>query len=241
MKKEKKIEIAQSVMKIIKKRRVKMKPKLYFVFGSFLLGLGIASSLLMTTFLINLISCRMRAQGQMDYLRLGKLGQRVFFQTFPWIWLFLSIAGVLGGILLLKKLDFSYKKNFINIIAGIIGFVIIFGFSIDKIGLNRQFAKIPLIKMAYQQKMSGKNFVVGQIRDINKDGFIVATSDKKEITLVIDKNTVFSGKEPIINQYIKAVGTWQNDQFLTKGLKIINYDIDFNNKPHLKSLYINRK
>ncbi len=235
MKKEKKIEIAQSVMEKIKKERVKMKSKLCFVLGSFFLGLGIASSLLITIFLINLISFRIRAQGQIDYLRLGRLGQRVFFQTFPWTWFFLAIVGILGGIFLLRKLDLSYQKNFIGIIAGIIGFVIIFGFFVDNIGLNRRFAKIPLMKGVYQQKMMGKNFVSGKISKINKDSFIIVTFDEKYVPLALDKNTVFFGKKPMIDQYIKAVGIWENDQFLVRNLKTINYNIRdqiFNHKSH---------
>jgi len=180
----------------------------------------------------------------MDYLHLGRLGQHVFFQTFPWIWLSLTIIGIAGGIFLLKKLDFSYKKNFMGIVVGIIGFLIIFGFSIDKIGLNRQFAKMPLMKGVYQQKMLGKNFVVGQISDINKNNSIIVISNEREIILILDKNTVLSGEKLTIDQYIKAVGVWQNDQFLVKRLKIVNHDLDNripNHKPHQELRYLNKK
>lgn len=55
MPKKKQSDMAMRVMKEIHQKGVKMRPKIYFVLGSLLLGVGLAAALILAIFFINLV------------------------------------------------------------------------------------------------------------------------------------------------------------------------------------------
>jgi hypothetical protein len=58
------------------------------------------------------------------------------FASFSWWIPFVAILGLLIGVWLLRKYDFSYKINFKLLIVGIIVSVLLAGWAIDITGLN---------------------------------------------------------------------------------------------------------
>jgi len=74
--------------------------------------LGVFATMVATSFLINLTIFLIKKQGP-GYGRITMM-----FESLP-IWIpFLAILGVGIGIIILRKYDFSYKKNFVAIIIG---------------------------------------------------------------------------------------------------------------------------
>jgi hypothetical protein len=69
----------------------------------------------------------------------------------------LAILGMVIGIWLLRKYDFSYKINFKLLIIGLIASVIIAGWVIDATGLNDY----------WLHRGQGKGFGQGQLKKIN--------------------------------------------------------------------------
>jgi len=74
----------------------------------------------------------------------------MMFESFPFWIPILAILGIGVGILLLRKYDFSYKKNFFLMIIGFIATVVIAGFVIDGLGLNNVWSRSGLMKGFYQ-------------------------------------------------------------------------------------------
>jgi len=140
-----KINFEREVMSQVSSGKIAMKPKWYFVAGSAFMLLGVVAMAVATAFLVNLTIFLFKKQGP-GY---GKL--TMMLESFP-IWIpILAILGIGVGIVLLKKYDFSYKKNFFIMIIGFIASVVIAGFVIDALGLNDIWSRRGLMKGFYQQ------------------------------------------------------------------------------------------
>lgn len=120
-------------MSKIKSGEVKMKPRWYFIAGSSLAIIGLAGLTIASVFLTGLISFSLRPHGPMGAIRLQEM-----LNNFPWWAVALAVVGIGAGCFILKKYDFSYKKNFPIIVIGFMLAVIIAGWIIDEIGINEE-------------------------------------------------------------------------------------------------------
>jgi hypothetical protein len=144
-------DLTKNIMSEIKSGQVKMKPRLHFIAGSVLTGLGIASSLFTTLLIMTMTFFRLRRFGLVGLLWPGK----PFFAPMPLLILMVSLIILWGGIKLLKRYDFSYKYNFLAIIITVITLVITLGFLFDRLGINQHLQKRPQLKRFYQQHQPG--------------------------------------------------------------------------------------
>lgn len=144
---KRKIDVAEEVMKKINKGEVKMRPKWFFVLGSIALIAGVFGTFLMSSFLISLVSFSLRTHGPMGKYRFYEL-----LTSFPWWALIFAVFGFVLGIWLLKKFDFSYKKNFVYIILIIAVAIVASGMITDKLELDRVWTtKEGIMKKMYQR------------------------------------------------------------------------------------------
>lgn len=138
-------DFTEKIMSKITKEQITMKPKWYFVIGAFFMSLGLISSIIITTFLINLIlfiwQKRGPGWGRVDFM----------LMNFPWWILIVAIVGAIAGIWLLKKYDFSYKKNFLLIVIVFVISLLLAAWLIDYSGLNEIWSKRGPMKNFYQQ------------------------------------------------------------------------------------------
>ncbi len=132
---------------------IAMKPKWYFVAGSVFMLFGTIAAAVAAVFLINLTIFLLRKQGP-GY---GKLA--MMYGTFPFWIPILAILGIGVGILLLRKYDFSYRKNFFAIALGFIASIIIAGFVINQLGLNDLWSRRGMMRKFYQGIESQGNII----------------------------------------------------------------------------------
>lgn len=125
----------EEIMNKIHNRQIKMRPRLYFVLGYILTLGGLIFSLVSSVFFVGLIRFTLRSHGPMGQYRFEQL-----LSNFPWWALFLAIVGLVLGIWLLRRYDFSYKVNFKLLIISLIVSVLVTGFLVDMIGLNNFWA-----------------------------------------------------------------------------------------------------
>ncbi len=123
--------ITQGVMDKIHHDKIKMRPKAYFVIGSLLSFMGLVASMLISIFLIGLIRFFLRTHGPMAEYRLEQI-----ISSFPWWTIIVAILGLVIGIWILRRYDFSYKINFKIVVIIFIIAIIITGWIIDMTGLN---------------------------------------------------------------------------------------------------------
>ena len=123
--------ITDNIMDQIHDEKIKMRPKAYFIAGSIFTFIGLVSSVVVSVFLVGLIRFSLRSHGPMASYKLDQI-----LSSFPLWALVFAIIGLIVGIWLLRKYDFSFKVNLRVVIIGFILAVIIGGWIVDSIGLN---------------------------------------------------------------------------------------------------------
>lgn len=141
-----KASLEKTVMTQITAGTINMKPRWFFVLGSVSMILGLVSASMGAIFLMNLMFFSLRQHGPMGEWRL-----QLMLESFPWWVLLLAIGGILSGIYLLKKYEFSYKKNF-SLISGVfIIAIILAAFLIDLTGINNLWFRQEPMRRFYQR------------------------------------------------------------------------------------------
>ena len=138
--------ITDSVMREIHEGKLKMRPRLYFIIGSILIFIGLTSSILSSIFLVGLIRFSLRAHGPMGEYRFAQM-----LDSFPWWAAVLAVLGLILGVWLIRRYDFSYKINFKIIIIGFVAAIIIAGWLVDASGLNDSFSRRGSMHRLYRQ------------------------------------------------------------------------------------------
>lgn len=133
-------------MSKIKTEQIKMKPKWYFWLGSLSIFVAFVGLTIVSIFLTSLITFFLKSHGPMGAVRYQQI-----ISSFPWWVLVVIIIGLISGIFLLKKYDFSYKKNFLFIILVFISAVLLAGILIDMLGFDSLWMKRGPMRRFYQQ------------------------------------------------------------------------------------------
>ncbi len=152
------------VMKKIKSNELKMRPRVYFVMGSMLLGVGIVGVLMMTVLLTGAVFFRLRMGEAMGYLRLGKPGLSFFMRAFPWKVVGLTVVGFLSGSYLLKKHSKAYKVGLGWLVLGAVITVLGLGFLVDKTGVNEKLERRQQLKPLYETRFKGREEMLMELR-----------------------------------------------------------------------------
>ena len=153
--KTKKVDFEREIMGKIASGQITMKPRWYFILGSLMMILGLISSTVIATFLINLTAFVLRKKG----FGYGKLD--MVLANFP-IWIpIVAVLGIGLGIFFLRKYDFSYRKNFLVIVIGFIISLFIAGLAIDKLGLNDIWSQRGGMRRFYQNLEGRENLPEG--------------------------------------------------------------------------------
>lgn len=141
-----KINITKTVMSKIETGQVKMRPRWMFVAGTISLVIGVIGTYIFSSFLVSLMSFSLRTHGPKGAMRYQQL-----LDSFPLWAVFLAIFGLILGINLLKKFDFSYKKNFAFTVLVFVVVVLISGWLADYLGLDRVWSKQGQMGKMYQR------------------------------------------------------------------------------------------
>lgn len=145
-------DMEKIVMDKIKSEQIKMKPRLYFVAGSLFMIIGLIGLTAGAIFLTNLTIFLIRKKGP-GYGRLEAM-----LDSFPWWIPALAVVGVILGGILLKKYDFSYRKNFSLIIIGFVISILAAAFMLNYLGLNDTWSHQGPMRKFYQQIENQDNF-----------------------------------------------------------------------------------
>lgn len=147
---ENKINISENVMALIRDKKAKIKPKWHFLLSFFLMTGGLVGLIILIIFSISLMSFAIRTHGPMESTRLTKM-----LLSFPWWAVFITIAGFGFSVKILKKYDFSYKKNFLLIIFSLFLSIVLTGWLIDYTRIDNFWIKKRPLKEFYQKYDGG--------------------------------------------------------------------------------------
>ena len=145
------VDFEKNIMAKVKSNEISIKPRWYFMLGSFLMLAGLVGLSIGAVFLTNLTFFLLRQHGPMGQWRLQQI-----YSSFP-IWVpLLAVVGIVLGICLLKKYDFSYKTNFSLIVIGFIISIALTAVILDYSGLNDLWSRQGPMRRFYQQ-VEGQN------------------------------------------------------------------------------------
>lgn len=159
---EKTDSVQKEIMTKILSGEISMKPKWYFVAGSIVGWFSLVGISIGLIYLTNIVFFLLRKHGPMGQWRLDAI-----IENFPWWIIPLGILGVLLSIRLLKKYDYSYKKNFSLIIFGFVLSIIVAAFIVDRTGLNEVWSQRGAMRKFYQQ-IENKNVYPGRVNGIQQ-------------------------------------------------------------------------
>lgn len=125
------LDIEDTVMAKVRANEIAMRPRWYFILGSLLTIVGLTASTVMAIFLANLSLFLLKDHGPMGEWRLQQI-----VESFPFWVPILALVGIVSGIWILKKFDFSYKRNFYLVILGFVLVVVLTSLVLDITGLN---------------------------------------------------------------------------------------------------------
>src|SRR3989344_4005823 len=149
---KKQINIKNNVMAQIKGGKITMHSKAYFVIGSIFLFVGLIALFILSVFLINIMFFILKAHGPMGQYRLELL-----ISNFPWWAPLFSILGIILGIWILRKYDFSYKKNFLLLVILFIGAIVFTGWLMDATGIDNIWFKRGPMQGIMKRYIQGNN------------------------------------------------------------------------------------
>jgi uncharacterized membrane protein YjjP (DUF1212 family) len=129
--------MTDNIMSQIKQGKIKMRPRIYYILGSILTFIGLASSVFSSIFLFGLLRFSLRTHmGRGVQLKLETM-----LSNFPWWIIVLAIISLIIGICLIKKYNFSYKIKPIILILGFILALVVGGWIFDMSGINDSITK----------------------------------------------------------------------------------------------------
>lgn len=146
--------IKSNVIKKIENKEVSIRPQWIFLLGSVISAIGLVLSTALTLLATQLLRFRLEHPG------FGATRKLVFIlASLPSYIPILAILGLVGGYLLLKRYDFSYRKNFgiivILIVLGLIGS----SYFLNHLGLDNFLSKRGYFRQIYgQEQMRGRMY-----------------------------------------------------------------------------------
>lgn len=122
MQKNEEIKIEDQIMGVIKQKKIRMRPRYFFVIGSVLITLSTAMMAILGIFGLNLIIFSIRRGGNIKSVCIEDA-----ISNYPWWAIFVIIFGFIGSWWFYKKSGKGYKHNPSSIAVVLISTIIIGG------------------------------------------------------------------------------------------------------------------
>ena len=158
--------LTAKIISQIKHDALTMRPRWHFALGAALSAIGIAISAALSLLAIHLLRFRLTHPG------IGAARKLDFIlNNFPWYVPVFALVGLLGGYLLLRRYDFSYRKNFGYIVLSIIVGLVLGSYALSSLRIDDFLTRRGYFRQIYQgQTESPMPSGRGQGRMLNRFG-----------------------------------------------------------------------
>lgn len=207
--------VHDQVMKEIQEKDINMRPKVYFVAGSVLMGIGIAAAAVVSSFFAHVLIYKIRYEHAFEYLVFGRHGFELFMMTFPWVPLLVAGGGLFGGWALLKHYDISYKQDFWKLLIGSLALIVGLGFVIDQTNVPKKVESMKMFKNLYHEDRADKVFLI-QGRVVGIENELVVIENEKGDRAVLYVQELPPSLPVKEGSYIRAIGTWDDEFFVVR-------------------------
>lgn len=189
--------ISENVFSEIKKNRIEMRPKLYFVIKSILF---IGFLILLLVFLLYLGSLTifvLRANNIFDFQGMGYYAFRSIILSFPWYLVFSSVVLIILVEIFSNKFRFVYRNPLIYSLFVIIVLVLAGSFFVEKSSVHQYFfnlsqrEKLPIMGRMYKNlgNLDIENAYIGKILEKKDDYWTMELSNGEVVSLRVNEET----------------------------------------------------
>ena len=141
------INIKKSVLSVVQSGGVTMRPRWHFILGTTLSAIGITISAALSLLAIHLLRFRLTHPG------IGAARKLDFIlNNLPWYIPVFALVGLLGGYLLLRRYDFSYRKNFGYILLAVLIGLILGSYTLSTLRLDDFLTRRGYFRQIYQDQ-----------------------------------------------------------------------------------------
>lgn len=191
--------IKERILEKIKQGKVKMRPKIYFVFKTILIIFGIFLFLGLSLFLLSFIHFHLRISGLWYLPRFGLGGLAIYFKSLPWLLILVFIVLILLLEVLSRKFSIVWKKPLLYSFLAIFAILIIGTFILDKTSVHprllfeTQRGKIPPLAPLYREigLPEFRDFHRGIVERVGEKEFLLKKVDGKELKVSFPKEIKF--------------------------------------------------
>ena len=197
--KQEKNHITRKVLGKIKKGKIKMRPKIHFIFGTALLMLGVLVLVFFIPYLVSLIIFSLRVSGVLFLPKFGFSGTRTLLSSLPWPLILITMLLIVLLERFAQKFTFAYRKPAIYSLIAIIVIVFMGSFLIGETSFHSnlfwksQERVLPVIGAVYRDFGSRKidDMYHGIIMEVINDGFELETLCGDVFAVAINPKTSF--------------------------------------------------
>lgn len=222
--------IGEKILKKIKGKKIKMKPKSYFVLKTIILIAGIIFASILTIFLASFIIFLLRASGVLNFPAFGFRGLGMFFASLPWFLVIFIIIFVIILEFLAKRFSVVYQRPLVYSILGIVIVILLLGVFIartpmhSKLFRGAQEGKFPIVGSFYRERhiRPPDNVYFGTVSSLADDGFEIETEEGESFSVVISSEVYLSfAKDIKEGDMVMVIGDKDNSTIKALGARKI--------------------
>ena len=188
--------IKQGISDRIKKRELKMKPRIYFLLGDVFLYGAVILAVFFSVFFVSFILFTLKISGFWFLLRFGLLGFEIFIFSFPWLIFLAELLSLLLIAVIVQNFEFSWKNPLLYTFLAIFFLILISGVAtaktsfhqilFEKAGQNR----LPVVGNLYRRYglIQPKNTHMGKVLQKMEHTIQIESQDGQEIIITIPEN-----------------------------------------------------
>jgi len=222
-----------NILEKIKKGKVKMKPKIYFIWRGIFIAFSIIFITLFILYILSFIFFNLRLSGMWYLPRFGFPGFGALLVSSPWVLILIAIALIIILEVLVKRFSFAYRRPILYSILAIIVIVFLASFIIGKTQFHPELfrrareGRLPVMGEFYRV-LGSDNVHHGMISEITDNGFRIEKLDGQVIDVLITENTRFpSGTDFKQENMVVVFGKRDNGEI--KAFGILKADREFRN------------
>jgi hypothetical protein len=216
------------ILEKIKKGKVKMKPRSYFILRTIVFVLGLIFAFLFAIFLASFIVFTLRASGAWYFPAFGFRGLGLFLTSFPWVLLIFAILLIAVLEIFARKFSLVYRKPLLYSILGIVVIIVLIGFAVGQTSMHSQLfrsvqeGKLPIMGLMYKGNLMepSHNACIGEVVEVTDSGFQVETVKGESVGVIVSSETYLPSDEKIEEgELIMIMGERENS--IIKAFKVI--------------------
>ena len=201
-------DIKDQILSEIKKEKIKMHSKNYFLIASLLVLLTIIVSLSLVIFMARVVFYSIRVNAPHQFLRNNDISH--FFGAFPILPVLIFILGLILLWFMFRRYEFSYKVHYLIFFLIVVISLGLLGFVFDRFDDGRQFLGPQVHKLALTNGY-GNEWLVGMVIFEDERYFIQSPDGQ-----IIELDNLDHKLDGLENKFLRIVGEIKEGKFFIK-------------------------